>query len=683
MHFLLDGGPSRSIRIGIEEANLIHMSDPDRNFVISIRHHSGDKLRPLGHLSRQFKNALLAVAGPCAMEQLGFNVSTSSGSRSSLKLAHLPDPITFVLTHVSELPPDTQRMSSQCKTGDRIVYDRTDGSPFLQSDFKASKPKGALDFAVALYARDLVWVDSNLCLASQPYRWECQYMAELRSDVLNRLLYDQPLPGLMSHMTYKDAGIKYQATSNAPFHALEAIAGEASNTEVKLLGRPASLIRPGCGVVVDVPVAYTAEHSKVDRAFGSVIGFETRAGVDFIVIRVHLCGENVPCSLLSRMSPGELIQTNITVTVRADWVSGTYRISPPLLYTATHITEVSDDESISDFKDKIVVCDALIGQPVDTQHPDLGVLAMVASGQVPITLRRMDPFPPECALAFLHHQHAVHSGGLYPPAIWYRPHLADILKSFARQKTAQHLKSSKDMLTMHPRIPGAALMELLYLKMDASRREVSISNGNILVKVVDLEFLQDVFGIPVADKFNFIPEGFGMVKLDGPFVFKWSMYDTLEQTGPLDGSVSISVGSYTEYDRMGSGALKSSKCHPDSIKAQSHKSKRLRDGIADSENQRPEQPSSSALKRASLEAKLLQSMQQRVDRAMKRLGVEDWAASLRPDETPVTKPSQSVPEDCFIVESDQGSSGTVLNHGAAGFLPGVKDAKHGLLQARN
>ena len=351
--FLLDGGPSRSIRIVIDEANLIHMSDPNRTFLKSILHHSGDKFRPLDQLSQQFKNALLAVAGPCAMEQLGFNDSTSSGSRSSLKLAHLPDPITFVLTHVSELPPDIQRMSPRCKTGDRIVYDRIDGSPFLQSDFKASKPKGALDFAVTVYARDLVWVDSNLCLASQPYRWECQYMAELRSDVLNRLLYDQLLPGLTSQMTYKDAGIKYRATSNAPFHALEAIAGEASNREVKLLGRCAALIRPGCGVVVDVPVSDWAQHSKVDRAFGTVIGFETRAGVDFIVIRVHLCGENVPCSLLSKMSPGELIQTNITVTVRSDWVSGTFRISPAVLYKATHITDESDDSDNSDNETKV------------------------------------------------------------------------------------------------------------------------------------------------------------------------------------------------------------------------------------------------------------------------------------------------------------------------------------------
>ena len=97
-------------------------------------------------------NALLAIAGPCGKEQLGFNNSDASCSvkLANLKLAHLSDPITFILTHVSELPPDTQCMSSQCKTGDRIVYDRTDGPPFLQSDYRAVKPKGALDFAIAV-----------------------------------------------------------------------------------------------------------------------------------------------------------------------------------------------------------------------------------------------------------------------------------------------------------------------------------------------------------------------------------------------------------------------------------------------------------------------------------------------------------------------------------------------------
>ena len=400
----VEGGPSRSIRIVFHETALIHMQESDQKILKSIFQDAGNKIRPLDQLSSQFKNALLVVAGPSAKNQLGYKDSTASYSRSPLKLSHLSDPITFVLTHVSELPSDTLCMSSICKTGDHIVYDRIESPPFFQSDFRAVKPIGALDFAVPVLARDLVWVDNNLCLASQQYLWECQYLAELRPDILTRLLYG---PQVFC--------IKYEATSNAPFHALEAIAGEASNNEVKLVRHCSALIRPGCGVVVETPLSYLVENSNVAQAFGTVVGFETRAGVDvdvdYVVIQLHLCRDDLPCSVLSRMSPGELIQTNIRVTVPAEWVSGTFRISPALLYTATHITEESDGGL---FKDKIVVCDAVVAEPDHMPHSNLGVLARVANGQVHMTLRRMAPFPPECALAFLHHQHAVHCGELVP-----------------------------------------------------------------------------------------------------------------------------------------------------------------------------------------------------------------------------------------------------------------------------
>ena len=56
------------------------------------------------------------------------------------------------------------------------------------------------------------------------------------------------------------------------------------------------------------------------------------------------------------------------------------------------------------------------------------------------------------------------------------------------------------------------------------------------------------------------------MEFHGPFVFKWSMYDTLEPWGPLAGSVTISVGAFTEYSRMESEVIKSSRCHPDALR---------------------------------------------------------------------------------------------------------------------
>jgi hypothetical protein len=56
-----------------------------------------------------------------------------------------------------------------------------------------------------------------------------------------------------------------------------------------------------------------------------------------------------------------------------------------------------------------------------------------------------------------------------------------------------------------------------------------------------------------------------VIEFHGPFVFKWIQFDTTEPWGPLSGSVSISVGSFTEYNRMGTDVIKSSKCHPDAL----------------------------------------------------------------------------------------------------------------------
>ena len=56
-----------------------------------------------------------------------------------------------------------------------------------------------------------------------------------------------------------------------------------------------------------------------------------------------------------------------------------------------------------------------------------------------------------------------------------------------------------------------------------------------------------------------------MIEFHGPFIFKWRMYDTLELSGLLSGSVSISVGPFTKYSRIGTDVIKSSKCHPDAL----------------------------------------------------------------------------------------------------------------------
>jgi hypothetical protein len=116
---------------------------------------------------------------------------------------------------------------------------------------------------------------------------------------------------------------------------------------------------------------------------------------------------------------------------------------------------------------------------------------------------------------------------------------------------------------MHPKIEGSSLMEILFQRVDADKRTVSIINGTVVVTVNDASALHAVFGYPVLDKFDLTSQGFGYIQLYAPFTFKYSLYDTVEDSGPIGGSVSISIGAYTEYDRHGTGVIKSSKCHPD------------------------------------------------------------------------------------------------------------------------
>jgi len=138
------------------------------------------------------------------------------------------------------------------------------------------------------------------------------------------------------------------------------------------------------------------------------------------------------------------------------------------------------------------------------------------------------------------------------------------LTTFARQKPA-HAKSAKDQLIFRPDVPGRALMELLYRTMKPDYYVIAIRNGDLMAEINDMDALTSVFGLSPS-RFDLRGEGLGLVEFHGPFVFKWIMYDTLEPWGPLSGSVSISVGSFTEYNRMGTDVIKSSKRHPDALR---------------------------------------------------------------------------------------------------------------------
>jgi hypothetical protein len=268
------------------------------------------------------------------------------------------------------------------------------------------------------------------------------------------------------------------------------------------------------------------------------------------------------------------------------------------------------------FLSRIIVCDLEIVMDDAKSSGEIAVsfdiFSKLLQGELRLTLSRMKPFPPQAALAYLYFINEL-DGGLNPPATAYKDYLAHELNMFALKKAA-HAKNSKDQLSIRVNMPGPALMELLYRTVAPEHRIVSISNGNMFVEVQNLEALHGVFGL-VPEYFNLRDSGFGIMRFHGPYTFKWSMYDTLEVGGPLSGSVSFSVGSYTEYSRMGPpDVIKSSRCHPDALRGSSVKIP------AEKKARESTKSSGTGLKKQTSRAP--EQAQERLERHVKRMALE-------------------------------------------------------------
>ena len=182
-------------------------------------------------LSAGFKDCILAIAGPQSADLL--DVDPSSCSTPFLDLSHFPQTIEFSMQHISNLPPwTTGKRNGKGSSGDRIVIERLAGPPYLQGDYKAVDPKGAMDFAVSAFLRDVVWLNGSLALVSAEYLWDKQYLAErCNAPILKNLLHNTIRFGMGDDTkTYGEAGTVYKAAASAPFRALN----EISNHPVRL-----------------------------------------------------------------------------------------------------------------------------------------------------------------------------------------------------------------------------------------------------------------------------------------------------------------------------------------------------------------------------------------------------------------------------------------------------------------
>ena len=556
---------NNGVSVVFDEQVLPHLKGMDQE-VLKNASCVDDTSRYLKELSPQLKDCLLAICGAGSADLLG--VDPGSCSMPFLDLKHFDGrPIEFVVLNISKLPKWTKGQTRGKGSGDRIIIESLLGPPYLQGDHKAVDPKGALDFALSAVLRDAVWVTNAIAIVSPQYCWAKLYMAERGS----AYIYEQVLA--VTHRfgmnddprTYGETGTVYKASASAPIRLLKEIVDRSDS--VAIGGPNRTLLRPGMGVVIDPPLLECPKGADV--MYGSVTAVDP--GSKIITFRALLGRDNLPEYVLCNLGPNELVQTNALCNVPFHWVSGTFHLYPPQLFNAECIPQASENQMANKFLGRIIVCDMQIFPDNETSFSGFAdeimvtfeIFAKLLQGKLRLTLSRLKPFPARAALAYYHYQNEI-DGGISPPALAYRCFLGYELTSFARQKAA-HAKSGKDQLSLRPNVPGRALMELLYHTMNPDDLNIAIRNGVLMVEIKNVVALTPVFGLS-ASKFDFRVEGLGVVEFDGPFVFKWSQYDTHEPWGPLAGSVSISVGSFTEYNRMGTDVIKSSKRHPDAIR---------------------------------------------------------------------------------------------------------------------
>ena len=595
----------KGVSVVFDEHVLPYLKRKDQE-VLKIASCADDTSRYLIELSPELKDCLLAIGGAESADLLG--VDPGSCSMPFLDLSHFEHrPIEFFVLHISKLPEWTTGKTRGRGSGDRIVVESVSGPPYLQGDHKAVNPKGALDFAVSAFLRDSVWVDRAIAIVSPQYRSDKLYLAERGS----ALVFKQVLNGTRRFgmgddtRTYGETGTLYKASASAPFRALKEII-ELSDS-IAIAGPNRTIIRPGMGIAIDPPLFECPKGSAFEVMYGTITALDPAS--ETLTFRALLDRENLPGYVLGNLGANEVVQTNLLCNAPFDWVVGTFRLLPPQLFNAECIPQGPENQMANRLPSKIIVCDMQAFPDNETRFHGsedeimvtLETFAKLHQGQLQLTLSRLKPFPAQAALAYLHRQNEL-EGGLFPPAVAYRRILGHALTTFARQKAA-HAKSSKDLLSFRPDVSGRALMELVYRTVNADKIIAAIRNGDLMVEIQDLDALTPVFGLPPS-RFDFRGEGLGVVEFDGPFVFKWSQYDTVEPWGPLAGSVSISVGSFTEYSRMGTDVIKSSKRHPDALRGSGIKppaEKKARTSKASSDTGRTKQASQA---QAQVEARL-------------------------------------------------------------------------------
>lgn len=119
------------------------------------------------------------------------------------------------------------------------------------------------------------------------------------------------------------------------------------------------------------------------------------------------------------------------------------------------------------------------------------------------------------------------------------------------------IKTTKNQRTFRPQIPGRVAMALLRTLRPGSIGNISLGNMILSVEIREPSSLDWIFGMSVAES-DFREEGFGIVRLYGPLIFKWEMCVSEQGKGPVEGVLSVTVGGWSTTDRFGREVVKQS-----------------------------------------------------------------------------------------------------------------------------
>ena len=119
----------------------------------------------------------------------------------------------------------------------------------------------------------------------------------------------------------------------------------------------------------------------------------------------------------------------------------------------------------------------------------------------------------------------------------------------------KEIKSTNNQRTFRPPIPGRAAMALLRSLRPGNLGNVSLGNMIMTVEIREPSFLDSILGGSISE-IDFREEGFCIVRIHGPLIFKWEMCVSEEGHGPVEGILSVTVGGWSATDRFGLDVVK-------------------------------------------------------------------------------------------------------------------------------